>query len=96
MYFDWIKQNLDSINLETSVGLFNNVVTLLNYLTQANIEDKFADLDINHLILPEEIHLQGMTVFSKSKKYYGDYNANMCIKNEVKKFIKLDIFNKGV
>lgn len=71
------------------MGLFNNVVTLSNYLSQANIEDQFVDLDTNQLILPEEIHLRGMTIFSKSKKYYVDYDVNICTKNEVYIFIEL-------
>lgn len=87
-----MKQNIDSVNQETSVGLFNNVVTLLNYLSQANIEDQFIDMDTNHLILPEEIHLRGMTVFSKSKKYYVDHDVNTCTKNEVYIFYQIRLF----
>jgi len=34
-------------------------------------------------MLPEEVHLRGMTVFSKSKKYCGEYDRNICTKNEV-------------
>lgn len=83
IYFDWIKQNIESINPETSVGLFNNVVTLLNYISQANIEDKFVDLDMNQLILSEEIHLRGMTIFSESKKYCGNIDSYSGTKNEV-------------
>jgi len=52
-------------------------------LSQANIEDTFLDIDINQLMLPEEVHLRGMTVFSKSKKYCGEYDRNICTKNEV-------------
>lgn len=82
IYFDWIQPNIDSINPEASVEFFNNTVTLLNYLSQANIEDAFLDIDTNQFILPEEVHLRGMTVFSKSKKYCGEYDRNIYTKNE--------------
>jgi len=55
-------------------------------LSQANIEDTFLDVNINQLMLPEEVHLRGMTVYSKSKKYCGEYDRNICTKNEVGKF----------
>lgn len=83
-----MKQNIDSINPAATVNLINHVVLLLNYLSQANIEDTFLDTNINHLILPEEIHLRGMTVFSESKKCYGDYDSNTCTKNEVNRVKK--------
>lgn len=83
IYFDWIKQNIDSINPDASAGMFNNVITLLNYLVQANIEDTFSDLDINQSILPEEVHLRGMTIFSEYKKYNVDLDMNTCTKYEV-------------
>jgi len=54
----------------------------LNYLSQANVEDKCSDLNSNRLLLSEEIHLCGMTIFSESKKYFGDYNVSTCTKNE--------------
>ncbi|XP_015380477.1 PREDICTED: uncharacterized protein LOC107174153 [Diuraphis noxia] len=79
IYFDWIQPKIDSINPETSVEFFNNTVTLLNYLSQANIE---LDIETNQYILPEEMHLRGMTVFSKSKKHCGEYDGNICSKNE--------------
>jgi len=82
IYFDWIQSNIDSLNREASVEFFNNTVTLLNYLSQANIEDTFLDININQFLLPEEVHLRGMTVFSKSKKYCGEYDRNICTKNE--------------
>lgn len=79
VYFDWVKQNIDSINPDSSVELFNTAVTFLNYLSQANIEDNF--LDSHRSMLPEEIHLRGMIIFSVSKKYCEDYN-NSYTKNE--------------
>lgn len=63
--------------------MFNNVVILLNYISQANVEDKFIDLDINQLKLSEEVHLHGMTIFTKSKRYYGNFDVHYCTKNEV-------------
>lgn len=52
-------------------------------MSQANIEDTILDNDTNLFMLPEEVHLLGMTVFSKSKKYSGEYDGNTCTKNEV-------------
>jgi len=52
-------------------------------LSQANIDNTSLDIDTNQFMLPEEVHLRGMTVFSKSKKYCGDYDHNICTKNEV-------------
>lgn len=88
-----MKQNINSINPAATVNLINNIVVLLNYLSQANIEDKFLDTNVNHLILPEEVHLRGMTVFSGSKKCNGDYNLNICTKNEVNNILNtINIF----
>lgn len=92
IYFDWVKQYIDSINPEVSTELFNNVVTFLNYLVQANIENTYSDLEINQSILPEEIHLRGMTIFSKFKKFYGDYDINACTKHEVNCNLYLNVF----
>jgi len=55
-------------------------------LSQANIENTFLDIETNQFMLPEEMHLRGMTVFSKSKKRCGDYDGNICTKNEVGNF----------
>lgn len=55
----------------------------MNYIIQANIEDTYSDLEINQSILPEEVHLRGMTIFSVAKKYYGDNDINDCSKQEV-------------
>lgn len=52
-------------------------------MSQANIENTSLDIDTNQFMLPEEVHLRGMTVFSKSKKYCGEYDRNICTKNEV-------------
>ncbi|VVC45615.1 Hypothetical protein CINCED_3A001046 [Cinara cedri] len=82
IYIDWVKQNKDSINPVESVGLFNNVVILLNYLSQANIEDKLLGLSTNRVILPEEIHLRGMTIFPESKNVCKDLEVNTSIRNE--------------
>lgn len=81
VYFDWIKQNIDVLDPDVSVGLFNNVVTLLNYLSQANIENKSLDIDSKQLILPEEAHLRGMTTFPAPKMYFGGDNS--LAKNQV-------------
>lgn len=56
---------------------------LLNYISQSKVEDKFVDFDINYFKLSEEIHLRGMTIFTKSKKYYGDFDMYKSTKNEV-------------
>lgn len=29
------------------------------------------------------MHLRGITIFSGTKKYYGDYDINACTKHEV-------------
>lgn len=81
---NWVKQNKDSINPEDSAGLFINAVILLNYLSQANIEDKILELSINHVILPEEMHLRGMTIFPEPKKHCRDLDVNTRTQNEVK------------
>lgn len=52
-------------------------------MSQANIENTSLDIDTNQFMLPEEVHLRGMTVFSKSKTYCGEYDRNICTKNEV-------------
>lgn len=67
--------------------MFNSVITLLNYLSQANIEDNYLDLDSKQRILPEEIHLQGMTIFSELKKYFGECNDSISAKNKVYIFL---------
>lgn len=85
VYFEWIKQNIDTLNPENSVEVFNNVVILLNYLSQANIEEKCLDLDSKHMALPEEVHLLGMTIFSKSSKHFDNSKNNTCSKNKVHK-----------
>lgn len=72
------------MNPDVSVGLFNNVVTLLNYLSQANIESKCLNFDSKQLILPEEVHLRGMKNFPVSKMYFGDDST--CTKNQVNIF----------
>lgn len=69
--------------------MFNNVVILLNYISQSNVENKFVDLDINQLKLAEEIHLRGMTIFTKSKKYYGDFDIHKSTKDEVYNFFNI-------
>lgn len=83
LYFDWIKQNISLLNTEVSIGLFSSVITLLNYLSQANIEDNYLDLDYKQTILPEEIHLRGMRIFSEVKKYCGECNDSISTKNKV-------------
>jgi len=40
-------------------------------------------MDTSQFMLPEEAHLRGMVVFSKSKKYCGEYDRKICTKNEV-------------
>jgi len=72
------------LNPDASVGLFNNVVVLLNYLSQAKIENKCLDFDSKQLILPEEVHLRGMKNFPASKMYFGDDST--CTKNQVYTF----------
>lgn len=96
IYIDWVKQYVDSINPEASAELFNNVVTFLNYLVQSNTEDTYSDLEMNQSILPEEVHLRGMTIFSESKKYYGDYDINACTKHEVKCNLYLSVFKLNI
>lgn len=81
---NWVKQNKDSINPDDSAGLFINAVILLNYLSQANIENKILELSINHVNLPEEMHLCGMTIFPEPKKHCRDLDVNTHTQNEVK------------
>jgi len=62
-------------------------------LSQANIEDTFLDIETNQFMLPEEMHLCGMTVFSKSKKHCGEYDRNIYTKNEVGNFFQVLFFH---
>lgn len=62
-------------------------------MSQANIEDKFLKIETNQFMLPEEMHLRGMTVFSKSKKHCGEYDGNVCTKNEVGYFFQALFFH---